>query len=96
MTILLVYLPSVACCNDLNKEYAIKEKWLKTYGFKPFLEVPVTGLEPVQYCYRGILSPLRLPISPHRHENNNHMITHKSVFFKMKSKKIFSRPHNNR
>ena len=28
--------------------------------------VPVTGLEPVRYCYRGILSPLRLPIPPHR------------------------------
>ena len=25
------------------------------------LVVPVTGLEPVQYCYRGILSPLCLP-----------------------------------
>ena len=28
--------------------------------------VPVTGLEPVQYRYRGILSPLCLPIPPHR------------------------------
>ena len=28
--------------------------------------VPVTGLEPVQYCYRGILSPLCLPVPPHR------------------------------
>lgn len=26
--------------------------------------VPKTGLEPVQYRYRRILSPLRLPISP--------------------------------
>ena len=26
--------------------------------------VPGAGLEPAQYCYRGILSPLRLPISP--------------------------------
>ena len=30
------------------------------------LMVLVTGLEPVRYCYRGILSPLRLPISPHQ------------------------------
>ena len=29
--------------------------------------VPVTGLEPVRCCHRGILSPLRLPIPPHRH-----------------------------
>ena len=29
--------------------------------------VPLTGLEPVQYRYRGILSPLCLPIPPQRH-----------------------------
>ena len=34
--------------------------------FAPIM-VLVTGLEPVRYCYRGILSPLRLPISPHQH-----------------------------
>jgi hypothetical protein len=28
--------------------------------------VLVTGLEPVRYRYRGILSPLRLPIPPHQ------------------------------
>ena len=28
--------------------------------------VPLTGLEPVRCCHRGILSPLRLPISPQR------------------------------
>ncbi len=28
--------------------------------------VLVTGLEPVQCCHRGILSPLRLPIPPHQ------------------------------
>ena len=28
--------------------------------------VPETGLEPVQYCYRGILSPLCLPFPPLR------------------------------
>ncbi len=26
--------------------------------------VPRAGVEPAQYFYRGILSPLRLPISP--------------------------------
>ncbi len=31
--------------------------------------VPLTGLEPVQYRYRGILSPLCLPIPPQRHGN---------------------------
>ena len=29
--------------------------------------VPLTGLEPVRYRYRGILSPLRLPVPPQRH-----------------------------
>ena len=28
--------------------------------------VPLTGLEPVRCCHRGILSPLRLPIPPQR------------------------------
>ena len=29
--------------------------------------VLTTGFEPAWYRYRGILSPLRLPISPHQH-----------------------------
>ena len=29
--------------------------------------VLVAGLEPARYLYRGILSPLRLPIPPHEH-----------------------------
>ncbi len=36
----------------------------KIKGFRAM--VPVTGLEPVRCCHRGILSPLRLPIPPHR------------------------------
>ena len=34
--------------------------------FSGIILVPVTGLEPVRCCQRGILSPLRLPIPPHR------------------------------
>ena len=30
------------------------------------LMVPEIGLEPIRCCHRGILSPLRLPIPPHR------------------------------
>ena len=33
--------------------------------------VPVTGLEPVRILLRGILSPLCLPIPPHRQINKN-------------------------
>ena len=33
-----------------------------TYGYM----VPATGLEPVRYCYQGILSPWCLPIPPRR------------------------------
>ena len=29
--------------------------------------MPLTGIEPVRYRYRGILSPLRLPVPPQRH-----------------------------
>ena len=29
--------------------------------------MPLVGLEPTRYRYRGILSPLRLPIPPQRH-----------------------------
>ena len=28
--------------------------------------MPVIGVEPIRYRYRGILSPVRLPIPPHR------------------------------
>jgi hypothetical protein len=35
-------------------------------GSSVTLVVPPTGFEPVQYFYRGILSPLCLPISPRR------------------------------
>ena len=28
--------------------------------------VPETGVEPVRYCYRRILSPVRLPVPPLR------------------------------
>ena len=38
---------------------------------KRFL-VPLTGLEPVRYRYRGILSPLCLPIPPQRREQYNY------------------------
>ena len=36
------------------------------YPFQTAL-VPEVGLEPTQYYHRGILSPVRLPISPPRH-----------------------------
>ncbi len=29
--------------------------------------MPATGIEPVRYLYRRILSPVRLPIPPRRH-----------------------------
>ena len=37
------------------------------YSLKPLVYmVPGAGIEPARYFYRGILSPLRLPISPPR------------------------------
>ena len=37
--------------------------------------VPLAGLEPARLLHRGILSPLRLPVPPQRHENENYYIT---------------------
>ncbi len=37
------------------------------YEYGAFL-VPPAGIEPAQYRYRGILSPLRLPVPPWRHD----------------------------
>ncbi len=42
------------------------EKTKETVRKQPPM-VPVTGLEPVRMLLRGILSPLCLPIPPHRH-----------------------------
>ena len=47
-----------------------------------FLLVPLTGLEPVRYRYRGILSPLCLPIPPQRHTTSI-IILHSCVFVKI-------------
>ena len=34
---------------------------------RDFALVLLIGLEPIRYFYRGILSPLRLPVSPQQH-----------------------------
>ena len=41
----------------------IKNKTVRRLSY--FL-VLVTGIEPVRYCYHGILSPGRLPVPPHQ------------------------------
>ena len=45
--------------------------------------MPVTGLEPVRGCPRGILSPLRLPVPPHQPNENYYSIgkMKKQLFF---------------
>ena len=50
---------------DVDKE-PIKKLW-KNSSKADFL-VRVAGLEPARYRYRGILSPLCLPIPPHPHK----------------------------
>lgn len=49
----------------------IKEKPAKFLCYQQrdwtgFILVPLIGVEPIRYRYRGILSPVRLPIPPHR------------------------------
>ena len=53
--------------------------------------VPVTGLEPVQYRYRGILSPLCLPIPPHRQISAIVNIPYPHPNVNPRSEKTFSR-----
>ena len=55
--------------NQKNKTATLKRKKpAKFNNLTSFLDmVPRAGVEPAQYFYRGILSPLRLPISPPGH-----------------------------
>ena len=50
----------------LQKETGHQSRYALYQNWCPVM-VPLTGLEPVRCCHRGILSPLRLPISPQRH-----------------------------
>ena len=53
----------------------IKNKKEKAKAFS-FLLVPVTGIEPVRILLRGILSPLCLPVPPHRRGGLTAMVSH--------------------
>ena len=57
------------------KAYKKQEKRLDTsillYQTYAFNMVPGTGIEPVRYCYRRILSPVRLPVPPPGHQNGD-------------------------
>ena len=61
-------------CRGLKGRNRLKSPLIRLYSRLFFvihgcgrkIMVPMTGLEPVRYCYRGILSPLRLPIPPHQ------------------------------
>ena len=52
----------------IDEKTALQNGRLFLYQSLRFDLVPLTGLEPVRYCYRGILSPLCLPIPPQRHK----------------------------
>ena len=46
-----------------------KKRFIKVLVSKLFLSVvPEVGIEPTWGCPRGILSPVRLPVSPLRHD----------------------------
>ena len=61
--ILKIFLGALNIIFDSSRSYKKKEI-AKNYLF--FL-VPPVGIEPTRYRYRGILSPVRLPVSPRRH-----------------------------
>lgn len=46
-----------------NKKACLEPQVRFKQAFSIYM-VPKAGLEPAQYCYRRILSPLRLPIPP--------------------------------
>ena len=54
-----------------------KKHWQKSVLF----QVPVIGVEPIRYRYRGILSPVRLPIPPHRRKEDYFMYYKDDVAF---------------
>ena len=49
-----------------SKHFIVKKSSALQKSTDDFFLVPETGVEPVRYHYRGILSPLRLPIPPFR------------------------------
>ena len=51
------------------------------------LMVPVTGIEPVRCCHRGILSPLRLPVPPYRHKQQGRGYCAAPLHYKVFAKK---------
>ena len=53
--------------------------------------VPRAGIEPAQYCYRGILSPLCLPIPPPGQGQENYIFIGEKasyLFFALKVKNL--------
>ena len=61
------------------------DKWLfckkKALTKSVLFQVPVIGVEPIRYRYRGILSPVRLPIPPHRRKEDYFMYYKDDVAF---------------
>ena len=60
-------------CREISRPLASRTDLVKkrTHSMLayPVGLVPLTGIEPVWCCHRGILSPLRLPIPPQRRVN---------------------------
>ena len=57
----------IECCKNI--------RIFKCFYNTPFI-MRVAGLEPARYRYRGILSPLCLPIPPHPHKPRRNFSTH--------------------
>ena len=48
-----------------ERRLCLKKRRRERYAIRDGV-VLVAGLEPARYCYRGILSPLCLPVPPHQ------------------------------
>ena len=85
---------SSACVLLAKRAIKRKRSYKKTHLCRKtrvrFFVVPLTGLEPVRYLYRGILSPLRLPVPPQRHIGKANIVANdgtivKRYFYKFKT-----------
>ena len=64
-----VFCHQIAKSDQKNSRFYFLAKKSRRVSLRETLRdiMPPTGIEPVRYRYRGILSPLRLPVPPRRH-----------------------------
>ena len=62
--------------HPFRRERILLKKSLLSVNKRDFFMVPLTGIEPVRFLRRGILSPLCLPVPPQRRGLFNYKYDH--------------------